>query len=113
MFDLVKHVIKHLLSYSCFNLFRSYLADRYFQIKYGQEKFKFHPVYTDVPQRSGPRLFTVYAPSVYTFQKDAEVVAFTEDTVFLSKNSDAVEASDLIELLRRLPRLDLQMLNKN
>lgn len=66
--------IKRTSAHSYFHFFQSYLADMYFQIKYGEETSKLRPVNVGVPQGFvlDPLLYLVYAHDI-PLQNDIEV----------------------------------------
>lgn len=73
----------------------SYLVDSYFQIEHGEEKSKFRPIHAGVPRWFilGLILYFIYAYAI-PIQGDVEVAVLADDTDFLSRSSETIDASD-------------------
>lgn len=90
--------IKLLLPHSYFNIFKSYLTNRTFQIKFQDVTSSLSEIHSGVPQGSvlGPILYTIFT---HDLPMDPEVTTatFADDTVFLSSHQDSVVASYILQ----------------
>jgi hypothetical protein len=80
-----------------FLLLKSYLSDRKFQVRVGNEKSELQPIKAGVPQGSvvGPTLYVLYISDLPT-STNTTLGTFADDTVILSVNEDSRRvASDL------------------
>ena len=86
--------IKQTLPPSYFNLFKSYLSDRQFQIKVGNEKSEPQPIKAGVPQGSvlGPTLYTLFTSDLPT-SPDKSIGTFADDIAILTTNEDPERAA--------------------
>lgn len=102
-FDKVWHTgllykIKSLLPHSFYGILKSYLYNRFFQIKYQDVLTDLHEIKSGVPQGS------VLAPVLYTlFTQDfpqtpgLTVATFADDTALLSSSPDPIMASNVLQ----------------
>jgi hypothetical protein len=89
--------IKQFLPPPYFHLLKSYLSDRQFQVRVGNEKSELQPIKAGVPQGSvlGPTLYVLYISDIPT-STNTTLGTFADDTVILSVNEDSRRAaSDL------------------
>jgi hypothetical protein len=101
-FDRVLHSglpykIKHFHPPPYYQLLKSYLRDRQFQVRVGNEKSELQPIKAGVPQGSvlGPTLYVLYTSDLPT-STNTTLGTFADDTVILSVNEDSRRAaSDL------------------
>lgn len=98
-FDKVWHVgllykLKKVLPHSMYLLFKSYLTDRTFQIKYLDVITESRPIESGVPQGSvlGPFLYTLYTADLPE-RENVQTATFADDTAVLAVHSDPVQAS--------------------
>jgi hypothetical protein len=79
--------IKQFLPPPCFHLLKSYLSDRQFQVRVGNEKSELQLIKAGVPQGSvlGPTLYVLYTSDLPTFT-NTTLETFADDTVILSVN---------------------------
>jgi hypothetical protein len=99
--------IKQFLPPPYFQLLKSYLSDRQFQVRVGNEKSELQPIKAGVPQGSvlGPTLYILYTLDLPT-STNTTVGTFADDTVILSVNEDSRRAaSDLQYHLNTLQTL--------
>jgi hypothetical protein len=102
-FDRVRHSglqykIKQTLPPSYFNLFKSYLSNRQFQIKVGNEKSEPQPIEAGVPQGSvlGRTLYTLFASDLPT-SPNTVIGTFADDIAILSINEDPERAASNLQ----------------
>lgn len=104
-FDKVWHTgllykLKSSLPHSYYNLIKSYLNERFFQIKYENVLTDLKPIQSGVPQGSvlGPILYLIYTSDIPTGQ-NVTVATFADDTAILSVNDDPQVASNNLQNL--------------
>jgi hypothetical protein len=96
--------IKQFLPPPYFQLLKSYLSDRQFQVRVGNEKSELQPIKAGVPQGGvfGPTLYVLYTSDLPT-STNTTLGTFADDTVILSVNEDSRRAaSDLQHHLNTL-----------
>jgi hypothetical protein len=96
--------IKQFLPPLYFHLLKSYLSDRQFQVRVGNEKSELQPIKAGVPEGSvlGPTLYVLYTSDLPT-STNTTLGTFADDTVILSVNKDPRRAaSDLQHHLNTL-----------
>jgi hypothetical protein len=89
--------IKQFLPPPYFHILKSYLSDRQFQVRVGNEKSELQPIKAGVSQGSvlGPTLYVLYTSDLPT-STNTTLGTFADDTVILSVNEDSRRAaSDL------------------
>lgn len=86
--------VKNFLPYPFFNIIRSFLSHRTFQIKYQNELSEFHPIKAGVPQGSvlGPILYQLYTTDIPKSDKTT-IATFADDTAILASDDDPNVAS--------------------
>ncbi|PNF34268.1 hypothetical protein B7P43_G16865 [Cryptotermes secundus] len=96
--------IKQSLPPPYFNLLKSYLSDRKFQIRVGNEKSEPQPIKAGVPQSSvlGPTLYTLFTSDLPT-SSNITLGTFADDIAILSINKDPERAAT--DLQRHLSTL--------
>lgn len=102
-FDKVWHVgliskIKSIFPYPISSLLRSYLTDRFFQVKRGGEITNLFPICSGVPQGSilGPTLYLIYTSDLPT-TINTTIATYADDTVIMASNPIATEASEVLQ----------------
>ncbi|CAH2103967.1 unnamed protein product [Euphydryas editha] len=97
--------IKSLLPHTFFELVKSYLSDRIFQVKEEEHTSQFYPIKAGVPQGSvlGPVLYTVYTSDLPHI-KDVTVATYADDTAILARSRCPQEASAILQ--RSLDQID-------
>lgn len=79
-------------------ILKSYLSDRYFQVKYENTLSNYHPIRAGVPQGSvlGPFLYLIYTSDIP--QTDNTIMAtFADDTAILSSDPDPNRATENLQ----------------
>lgn len=102
-FDKVWHTgllykLKKSLPHEFYQVLKSYLHNRYFQIKHGESLSNLHPIDSGVPQGSvlGPVLYLLYTSDLPT-SNNTVTATFADDTAILASHSDPVEASTQLQ----------------
>jgi len=77
-------------------IFKSYLANRHFLIKYRETYTSLHPILSGVPQGCvlGPLLYLIYTADLPTTDK-SYTATFADDTAILTVHEDPDEATQL------------------
>lgn len=90
----LQYKLKTYLPHPHFQLLKSYLSDRHFLVKQGQEYTDLHPIQSGVPQGSvlGPTLYLIYTADLPTTRLTT-VATFADDTAVLSSHLDPILAS--------------------
>jgi len=90
--------IKLLLPSEYYLIFKSYLSDRYFQIKHGEATSTIKQITSGVPQGSvfGPLLYLLYTSDIPT-TPTTYIGTFADDTVILSRHYDPQIATDRLQ----------------
>jgi retron-type reverse transcriptase len=90
LYKLKLHLPDHL-----YLLLKSYLSERYFQVKIEDDLSVCHPIRAGVPQGSvlGPLLYLLYTADVPTTQNTL-MATFADDTALLSSDPDPVRATE-------------------
>lgn len=102
-FDKVWHAgllfkIKSLLPHTYFGVLKSYLSNRYFQIKFEDYSTELHEIESGVPQGSvlGPVLYILFTYDLPQ-TPGITVATFADDTALLSSDLDPVQASSNLQ----------------
>ena len=79
-------------------ILKSYLSDRYFQVKLDDVLSDYHQIKSGVPQGSvlGPFLYLIFTGDV-PVTNDTLMATFADDTAILSPDSDPVRASEKLQ----------------
>ncbi|KAK7871524.1 hypothetical protein R5R35_010330 [Gryllus longicercus] len=90
--------IKKCLPHPYYNILRSFISDRFFQIKFGDEITPFHPVLSGVPQGSilGPVLYTLYTADLPQ-SPDVTTATYADDTALLASHENQETATRTLE----------------
>ena len=90
--------IKTIFADSIYKILKSYLENRYFPIKYGEEYTSLHPVLSGMPQGSvlGPLLYLPYAADLHT-TADSTTATFADDTAVLTTHEDPAIATHRLQ----------------
>jgi len=90
--------IKLLLPSEYYLIFKSYLSDRYFQIKHGEATSTINLINSGVPQGSvfGPLLYLLYTSDIPT-TSTTYIGTFADDTVILSRHYNPQIAADRLQ----------------
>lgn len=103
-FDRVWHVgllhkIKKSLPDQYYHLFKSYLANRYFQVRYTDELSTQFKIEAGVPQGSvlGPTLYQIYTADLPSHETTI-MATFADDTAIMSSHEDATVAANNLQL---------------
>lgn len=102
-FDKVWHTgllykIKLHLPSEYYLIFKSYLSDRHFQIKYGQAYSSINSINSGVPQGSvfGPMLYLLYTADIPT-TPETHIGTFADDTVVMCRHIDPQTATSRLQ----------------
>jgi hypothetical protein len=90
--------IKKTLPHTFYNIFRSYLSGRFFQIKLKDFLSGFHRIQSGVPQGSvlGPVLYVLNTADIPT-NCESEMATFADDTAIMVSHNDNVAASAILQ----------------
>lgn len=90
--------IKKTLPHQYYKILKSYLTDRFFQVKFQEEYSKLYPIEAGVPQGSvlGPTLYTLYTADLPT-NETTTTATFADDTAVLATNPNPALASELLQ----------------
>ena len=98
-FDKVWHLgllykLKLQLPYPYFDLLRSYISERSFQVKLEDAVSNSYTIMARVPQGSvlGPLLYTLFTADLPS-SNDTNIATFADDTVIMSNDCDHIKAS--------------------
>ena len=92
------HKIEQLLPPEYTQLLKSYLTDRYFRVKQGEEYSDLKPVKAGVPQGSvlGPVLYLIHTSDIPQ-PVGTTVATFADDTAILAVGTDVEEATEKLQ----------------
>lgn len=90
--------VKSLLPHSFFNILKSYLENRHFQIKFNDIYSTMKEIHSGVPQGSvlGPILYSLYTYDI-PVSPGVTLATFADDTALLATHDDAVIASRILQ----------------
>ena len=90
--------LKTLFPDKIYTIFKSYLANRHFLIKYRETYTSLRPVQSGVPQGSvlGPLLYLLFTADLPT-TADSTTATFADDTAILTVNEDPAEATHQLQ----------------
>ncbi|KAJ8737403.1 hypothetical protein PYW07_000674 [Mythimna separata] len=90
--------IKQLLPHSFYLLMKSYLSDRYFQVKLRDARSSLVACLAGVPQGSvlGPVLYNIFTSDLPQCL-DVSVATFADDAAFLACSKDPIKASSVLQ----------------
>lgn len=90
--------LKKILPNTFYDILRSYLNNRYFQVKFKQEYSNFYPIESGVPQGSvlGPLLYLIFTADLPTTDETL-TSTFADDTAVLASHEDPLEASHMLQ----------------
>lgn len=79
-------------------LIKSYLSQRHFYVKHGEDRSKLHAIEAGVPQGSvmGPVLYLIYTSDLPTLD-DVLVGTFADDTALIATHTNPVAASNMLQ----------------
>ena len=99
----VPYIISDVQIKSFYLLLKSYLSERYFQVKIDNEFSDYHSIRAGVPQISvlGPLLYLLYTADVPTIE-DTLMATFADDTPILSSDHDPVPVTEKLQHHLRL-----------
>jgi len=94
----VPYIISDVQIKSFYLLLKSYLSERYFQVKIDNEFSDYHSIRAGVPQISvlGPLLYLLYTADVPTIE-DTLMATFADDTPILSSDHDPVPVTEKLQ----------------
>lgn len=81
-----------------YHILKSYVAERQFRVKHGDEYSELKPIAAGVPQGSvlGPILYLLYTRDLPNI-KEATIATFADDTAIMATGSDIQEATDKLQ----------------
>lgn len=84
-----------------FLLLKSYLSDRSFQVRHGQDLSELHPIQSGVPQSSvlGPVLYTLFTADL-PIRRNIAAATFADDTAILAVHQNPKAASKNLQRLK-------------
>ena len=90
--------IKKLFPDHYYWIFKSYLQDRWFQVRVENEFSQYHLIRSGVPQGSilGPFLYSVYTADIPT-SEDSFIATYADDTAILVTSSDLGTTSNKLQ----------------
>ena len=90
--------LKQTLPHTFYNILKSYLSDRFFQIKLENTHTELISIESGVPQGSvlGPILYVIFTSDIPT-SPETTTATFADDTAILSCHRDPVEASNQLQ----------------
>lgn len=96
--DGLRFKIRKLLPSAYYNILRSYIGDRFMQVRYGEATSTFRGIRAGVPQGSvlGPILYTIYTSDIPALE-NVIVATFADDTAILATNKDNMRASEMLQ----------------
>jgi hypothetical protein len=99
------HKLKTLLPNSHYMVLKSYLLDRKFQVKFGEEVSQLYSIRASVPQGSvlGPVLYSIYTADL-PCSDDVVTATYADDTACLSSDTNPTLAAK--KLQRHLYKID-------
>jgi hypothetical protein len=96
--DGLLYKLKHTFPTPYYLLLKSYLADRYSQIKFNMETSAVFPVCSGVPQGSvlGPLLYLIFTADIPT-RNETIIATFADDIALMARNEDPLAASQSLQ----------------
>ena len=90
--------LKRTLPHTFYQIFKSYLSDRFFTVKFGEEQSHLLPVLAGVPQGSvlGPLLYLLFTADLPLYSK-THTSTIADDTTILSRDVNPITASKLLQ----------------
>lgn len=90
--------LKSSLPCDLYNVLKSYLSNRYFQVKLDGSYTGYHKIESGVPQGSvlGPLLYVIFTSDL-PISPGVNVATFADDTALLATHEDPVTASNMIQ----------------
>lgn len=90
--------LKSALPYDLYNVLKSYLTNRHFQVKMDGSFTGYHKIESGVPQGSvlGPLLYVVFTSDL-PVSPGVAIATFADDTALLASHEDPVAASDMVQ----------------
>lgn len=90
--------LKNHLPDQLYLILKSYLSDRYFQVRLDDALSNYHLIKSGVPQGSvlGPFLYLIFTGDV-PVTNDTLMATFADDTAILSSDTDPVRASEKLQ----------------
>ncbi|KAL7291223.1 hypothetical protein TKK_0014836 [Trichogramma kaykai] len=92
------HKIKKNLPYALYQILKSYLENRTFQVKVNNEVTKLYDIHAGVPQGSvlGPTLYLLYTSDIPSSQTTT-TATYVDDTALLSTHTNPIAASTKLQ----------------
>jgi hypothetical protein len=90
--------LKRVMPSHLYLILKSYLTNRYFQIKINKDETNYHLIEAGVPQGSllGPLLYLIYTADIPT-TNETNKATFADDTAILALDHNPIEASEKLQ----------------
>lgn len=90
--------IKQTLPDTFYRILKSYLTDRYYQVKQRSECTNLYPIFSGVPQGSvlGPILYIIFTADLPCI-KNVTIATFADDTAIMATHKNPAEASRILQ----------------
>lgn len=95
----LQYKLKQKLPNTYYNILKSYLTDRYFQVKFQEEQTELYPIKSGVPQGSvlGPILYLLYTADLPS-TVNTTTATFADDTAIMTIHQDPTAASQQLQM---------------
>jgi hypothetical protein len=90
--------LKRIMPSQLYFILKSYLSNRYFDIKTSKDETNYHLIHAGVPQGSvlGPLLYLIYTADI-PITNETTLASFADDTAILALDQNPIAASDKLQ----------------